>query len=305
MCWFLECIGKKYFLNNNTFFDFYFWVHCGESRWFSFRSHDKPTYAWEEWRSPSTFQVVYTPETFGSSHFCLRNGASRPDPCWDLGGGEYRREQGLFDHLQLAAPRRGGGAGPGRPGTGPPAPRGRSRSSSSSRRVHLRGRVPLSDSSSLSPAPPAVSRSRTPRRSPPTPAAPRDRTPLRSERSPSCSRSPSRPQPAAAARARSVPLSLRGVAAVAYATRWVSIASVAAQRALASSLLELPVSEDGVDGGEQPFPDVLAEASWDDPPGPSRLGLRWNGGQTQKGPWGRKKTWRWNPKITQLKRKIV
>ena len=57
---------------------------------------------------------------FGSSHFGLRNGASRPDPFWDLGGGEYRREQGLFDHLQLAAPRRGGSAGPGRRDRPPP-----------------------------------------------------------------------------------------------------------------------------------------------------------------------------------------
>ena len=40
----------------------------------------------------------------------------------------------------------------------------------------FRGRVPLSESSSPSPTPPAVSRSRTPRRSPSSPAAPRDRS---------------------------------------------------------------------------------------------------------------------------------
>ena len=65
----------------------------------------------------------------------------------------------------------------------------------------------------------------------------------------------------------------RAVAA-AYAHRWVGIASVAAQRALASSLLELPVSEDGVDGEEADCPTVLAEASWEEPPAPSRLGPR-------------------------------
>ena len=79
---------------------------------------------------------------------------------------------------------------------------------------------------------------------------------------------------AASARARGDPVSLRRAAAAAYAHRWVGIASVAAQRALASSLLELPVSEDGVDGEEADFPTVLAEASWDEPPAPSRLGPR-------------------------------
>ena len=79
---------------------------------------------------------------------------------------------------------------------------------------------------------------------------------------------------AASARARGDPVSLRRAAAAAYAHRWVGIGSVAAQRALASSLLELPVSEDGVDGEEADFPTVLAEASWDEPPGPSRLGPR-------------------------------
>ena len=79
---------------------------------------------------------------------------------------------------------------------------------------------------------------------------------------------------AASARARGDPVSLRRAAAAAYAYRWVGIASVAAQRALASSLLELPVSEDGVDGEEADFPTVLAEASWEEPPAPSRLGPR-------------------------------
>ena len=79
---------------------------------------------------------------------------------------------------------------------------------------------------------------------------------------------------AASARARGDPVSLRRAAAAAYAHRWVGIASVAAQRARASSLLELPVSEDGVKGEEADFPTVLAEASWDEPPAPSRLGPR-------------------------------
>ena len=93
---------------------------------------------------------------------------------------------------------------------------------------------------------------------------------------------------AASARARGDPVSLRRAAAAAYAHRWVGIASVAAQRALASSLLELPVSEDGVDGEEADFPTVLAEASWDEPPAPSRLGPRWPAQTVKKG-WGRKK----------------
>ena len=88
---------------------------------------------------------------------------------------------------------------------------------------------------------------------------------------------------AASARARGDPVSLRRAAAAAYAHRWVGIASVAAQRALASSLLELPVSEDGVDGEEADFPTVLAEASWDEPPAPSRLGPRWPAQTVKKG----------------------
>ena len=86
----------------------------------------------------------------------------------------------------------------------------------------------------------------------------------------------------ASARARGDPVSLRPAVAAAYAHRWVGIASVAAQRALASSLLELPVSEDGVDGEEADFPTVLAEASWEEPPAPSRLGPRWPA-KTEKG----------------------
>ena len=74
-------------------------------------------------------------------------------------------------------------------------------------------------------------------------------------------------------------------------TAGLGIASVAAQRALASSLLELPVSEDGVDGEEADFPTVLAEASWDEPPAPSRLGPRWPAQTVKKGWEEEKKTY--------------
>ena len=87
---------------------------------------------------------------------------------------------------------------------------------------------------------------------------------------------------AASARARGDPVSLRRAAAAAYAHRWVGIASVAAQRALASSLLELPVSEDGVDGEEADFPpssprragmSLRPAAAWD-PADPRRRSKR-------------------------------
>ena len=75
----------------------------------------------------------------------------------------------------------------------------------------------------------------------------------------------------AAARARGVPPRLRRAAATAYSFPWTGIAAIASQRALASSLLELPITEDGVDGAEPCLPAVLAAACWEDQPSPSRL----------------------------------
>ena len=78
----------------------------------------------------------------------------------------------------------------------------------------------------------------------------------------------------AAARARGVPPLLRRAAAMAYSLRWTGVAAIAPQRALASSLLELPITEDGVDGAEPCLPAVLAAACWEDQPSPSSLGPR-------------------------------
>ena len=76
----------------------------------------------------------------------------------------------------------------------------------------------------------------------------------------------------AKARARADPELLRSASAAGYLHRWTGILAVAAQRALAATLLELPVDEaEGVDG-EPPFlEDLLSEARLVDPALPSRL----------------------------------
>ena len=65
----------------------------------------------------------------------------------------------------------------------------------------------------------------------------------------------------AKAKARSVPQILRQAARAAYFHRWTGILAVAAQRALAATLLELPVDGvEGVDGDPPCLEDVLSEA---------------------------------------------
>ena len=76
----------------------------------------------------------------------------------------------------------------------------------------------------------------------------------------------------AKARARTVPALLRPSARAAFAHRWTGILAVAAQRALAATLLELPVDDaEGVDGEPPLLEDVLLDARLIDPPQPSRL----------------------------------
>lgn len=77
----------------------------------------------------------------------------------------------------------------------------------------------------------------------------------------------------AAARARAAPAALRRSAAQAWQWRWAGVIAVAAQRAFAASLLELPWAgrlgfEDGPDVA---LADVLHGARAQDPPLPSRL----------------------------------
>ena len=77
----------------------------------------------------------------------------------------------------------------------------------------------------------------------------------------------------ARAKARSQPEWLRASAAQAYAHRWSGILAVAAQRAFAASLLELPLAnEDCWDGEEPVCHDVVADARWAFPVYDSRLG---------------------------------
>ena len=76
----------------------------------------------------------------------------------------------------------------------------------------------------------------------------------------------------AKAKARSQPQILRTAAKAAYFHRWTGIMAVAAQRALAATLLELPVDgAEGVDGDPPFLEDVLSEARLVEPQGPSRL----------------------------------
>ena len=75
----------------------------------------------------------------------------------------------------------------------------------------------------------------------------------------------------AKSKARSYPRLLRKSAQLAWSSRWLSLLSVAAHRALARTLLELPVDEVGADGDDPFLEDVLHEARLADPPVPSRL----------------------------------
>ena len=76
----------------------------------------------------------------------------------------------------------------------------------------------------------------------------------------------------ARAKSRRVPELLLGAAVQAYVRRWTALLAVAAQRALAASLLQLPLfGETCVDGAEPPVSDLLADARWESGPARSRL----------------------------------
>jgi hypothetical protein len=75
----------------------------------------------------------------------------------------------------------------------------------------------------------------------------------------------------AKAKARSYPAILRRSLQQAYMHRWTGLLAVAAHRAFASTLLELPVDEAAMDGEEVWMEDVLREARLVVAPTPSRL----------------------------------
>ena len=72
-------------------------------------------------------------------------------------------------------------------------------------------------------------------------------------------------------KAWSYPRIMRRSAQLAWSSRWLGLVSVAAQRALARTLLELPVDEVGADGEDPFLEDVLHEARLSEPPTLSRL----------------------------------
>ena len=76
----------------------------------------------------------------------------------------------------------------------------------------------------------------------------------------------------AKAKARTVAPLVRSAANAAFFHRWTGILAVAAQRALAATLLELPVDDaGGVDGDEPVLEEVLGDARLMEAPLPSRL----------------------------------
>lgn len=76
----------------------------------------------------------------------------------------------------------------------------------------------------------------------------------------------------AKAKARACPALLRPSVRAAYHHRWTGILAVAAQRSLAATLLELPLTDaGGVDGESPPLGDVLLDARLEEPPVPSRV----------------------------------
>ena len=72
-------------------------------------------------------------------------------------------------------------------------------------------------------------------------------------------------------KARAFPAILRQSLTQAYLQRWTGLLAVAAHRAFAASLLELPIDEAAADGFEAPMEEVLREARLAEPPVPSRL----------------------------------
>ena len=76
----------------------------------------------------------------------------------------------------------------------------------------------------------------------------------------------------AKAKARTVPLLVRPAAKAAFFHWWTGILAIAAQRAFAATLLELPVDDaGGVDGDEPVLEAVLGDARLIEAPLPSRL----------------------------------
>ncbi len=79
-------------------------------------------------------------------------------------------------------------------------------------------------------------------------------------------------QQLAKAKARTVPTILRPSVRAAYFHRWTGMLAVAAQRALAATLLELPVDDaEGVDGDPPVLEEVLLDSRRLEPPLPSRV----------------------------------
>ena len=78
----------------------------------------------------------------------------------------------------------------------------------------------------------------------------------------------------AQARARSALDILRRGTQQAFLSRWSALLSVAAQRAFALSLLELPHTWAIADGEPPDLGNVLADARWEEAPLPSRMPLR-------------------------------
>ena len=78
----------------------------------------------------------------------------------------------------------------------------------------------------------------------------------------------------ARAKARTYPRLLQASAQMAFTSRWVGLLAVAAHRALAATLLELPVEESAADGEVPLLEDVLHSARLAEAPVPSRLPLR-------------------------------
>ena len=72
-------------------------------------------------------------------------------------------------------------------------------------------------------------------------------------------------------KARSAPELLRASVKAAWIQRWTGLASVAAQRAFAASLLHLPLDGLACDGDEPWLQDVLADARHTEAPIPSRM----------------------------------
>ena len=72
-------------------------------------------------------------------------------------------------------------------------------------------------------------------------------------------------------RAQEAPAWLCRAASAGWQLRWSAIAAVAAQRALATSLLELPTHGDTLGGHAPDLPDLLADTRYEVPAAPSRL----------------------------------